>query len=211
MTYVGGSEYQLYDNRKIEWKESLKIVNPNEYYSEVHHPCIVAGCYRKSFIENRPFRENVCYEDCDWKIATFASAQQIALLDFPFYVYIWNPDSTTHAISEKQYLDAFTANELCVKEYQNSNLSTELKSKILRKSRLFYIGSILKIRDFDIWTAVRLLKLKSKNLSQYYTRDKDILPLHKQCLLWCSIHTPTLTALSIRTAVKLKRILCKLK
>lgn len=166
---------------------------------------------QKNFIENKPFREKVCYEDCDWKITTFTSAIQIIVFDFPFYAYIWNPNSTTRLITEKQYLDAFTANECCVNEYEKSKLSSELKSRILRKSRLFYIESILKIRNFDVPTASKLLELKSERLLQYYVRDKHILPIHKKCLLWCSIRSPLFTACMIRAAVKFKRLLCRYK
>lgn len=92
---------------------SCKILTPEEYYSSEHHPCIWASVYKKSLIRNIKFRENVYYEDCDWKIHTYTHALNIGRINFNFYFYSINYNSTTHQTNIQVFRDNIKAHTMC--------------------------------------------------------------------------------------------------
>lgn len=147
------------DGLKIELRP--KFVNCEDYYLQEPHTCIWAAVYRKKHIEKIAFRENVFYEDSDWKIKAFISAKNILLVNFPFYGYYSNPDSTTSTRNPQTYKYAVIADSLSLDIWKGLKLSNVLKDKIHERQVKIYIRTILAIRDYHIKDGAELLKFLS--------------------------------------------------
>lgn len=107
------------------------------------------SAYRRIFLKNFKFRENVFFEDGDFRLKTILGASKIVKIDYPFYAYVNNEDSTIRSKKE----EVFFANVDCNKIIFNSIIihpNEKIKQAALRrlKSNVF---SWLKIsKDYPI-------------------------------------------------------------
>lgn len=165
------------------------------------------SAYRKSIIEKILFRENIFFEDGDWRVKVALSAQQMVVIDFPFYAYVNNPNSTCRGKNIEVFyanidcnllmLDLYSAHhDWCVRDYG----MRRIKANIL---------SWLKIsRDFKISQSVAVLR--------YGIRTELFNPIHYTFSIWertlfnAMKYMPFLTIASIKTAVITRRHLRKL-
>ncbi len=69
------------------------------------------SCYKKEFLLDSELRfaEGVCFEDLDWRMRCVAMADRIAVIDFLFYGYRNNPQSTTLVHNGKLLKDNLAA------------------------------------------------------------------------------------------------------
>lgn len=188
-------------------KHELKIISPDEYYSSIHHPCIVTSVYRKSLIDNILFREHVYYEDTDWKIRVYTHAQRIGITNYTFYNYCENIESTTHVKSANLFRDALTANILCRKAYMDSPLSNSLKNKILKSGAKHYINLLLDLRNYKWGDAKNLIRdlidtPPIKNHEFSYSLKEEV-------IIGIAQHLPYLFLCGLFNATKLKRFMKK--
>jgi len=197
------------NNRSVDTESALpisgeiEIVDSTGYYSGIHHPCIWASVYKRTFIENIPFRENVFYEDCDWKIRTYLAATKIGLISFPFYAYFNNEHSTTRIVSEKLFIDGVEMGYIGWNLWEKSALPAELKERILSGISTQYINTVLGIRNYSLKSGVKLLRYVAN--SQYNKYIVDKLNVKAKFVYWSLIYIPVLLALSIKAATDVKR------
>lgn len=64
-----------YSNADTSCNLQPEKTDSKNYYLNEPHTCIWAAAYRRNLIKDIKFRENVFYEDSDWKIRTFLSAK----------------------------------------------------------------------------------------------------------------------------------------
>lgn len=201
------------DSRDFQDKEifnapDYQIVNPSEYYTEKHHPCIVTSVYKKSLVEAIPFREKVFYEDTDWKIKAYTSANRIGLLDYCFYVYYENAQSTVRKKSLNLFFDAWEANILCRQVYRNSSLDDDVKQKKLQVLSISVVRSIIAVRDYSISDGIKILK--SYRNSYYYHDIRKNIPICSGIFFDILLRIPILLTLIVKVAIGLKRIFAQL-
>ncbi len=69
------------------------------------------SCYKKEYLLDHElwFAEGVCFEDTDWRLRCVAMADRIAMVDFLFYGYRYNPQSTTTVYNGKLLKDNIAA------------------------------------------------------------------------------------------------------
>lgn len=209
--YQTSSEYT--SNNRVSGpsveQANVRRVSPSEYYSNNPHPCIVTAAFRKGLVSDIKFRENVFYEDTDWKIKAYTTARKIVTFDFPFYVYFQNTNSTTTSKSVNAFEDAILANVICRQSWQASGLPADQINRILSNGKKDYLRSILGIRNYPFADGKRLLRILKNSGSR-----NDFLGgmnLAERFLSGTSELFPWLTTCIIHAATAFKRLLCKLK
>lgn len=154
-----------------------KIVAPQEYYNLNPHPCIWASVYKKDYITKFRFREKVFFEDADWKIKVYTNTTKILLIDFPFYAYYNDQNSTTRGNNPQAYFDQIIANDSCHKEWLNSGLSSDFKENVLKSFHIIYVNMIKKINNYPFNSRIDLLRKlhssESFNHSKKYFNKKE--------------------------------------
>lgn len=171
-------------DKNIETNMKCNILCPEEYYTSPHHPCIWASAYKKTYIENIKFRENVAYEDCDWKIVVYANATKIGIINFPFYFYTLNLESTTHKLVPKTFRDLVCSQQYCRRAYDQSLLSDTLKTRLTKDGHI--VKSLLSLRNYSYKDGQKLLN--ELKIADYLESVKS----------YCN----TIELLQIRTAIK---------
>ncbi len=188
---------------------SIKCYSGREYILKSGHytSCIWRSAYKKSYITKFRFRENVFFEDSDWRLNVMKSATKIVEIDFPFYAYVNNPSSTTRG----KNIDAFYANidsnlelQKIFSQCDDSELRQDGYSRI--KSNLF---SWFKIStDYNLKDSMAVIK---------YALSTSLFDGHNYVLSFNEIiafnslkHFPFLTLSVVKNAVYLKRLLHKL-
>lgn len=197
------------DSRDFQDKEifndlGYQTVSPSGYYTTKHHPCIWTSVYKKKLIETIPFREKVFYEDSDWKIKAYTSANRIGLLDYRFYVYYENVQSTVRKKSLNLFFDALEANILCRQAYRNSLLDDDVKQKKLLVSSTSVVRSIIAVRDYSVSDGIKILKAY-RNSYYYHDIRKDI-PIYSGIFFDILLRIPILLTLTVKAAIGFKRI-----
>ena len=87
---------------------AFQTVDSRQYFmSEKFTYEVWSICYKKEFLDkiNIHFVENMFYEDTKWTTEIMYKGERILLIDFPFYGYYNNPNSTTRSKSIQPFLD----------------------------------------------------------------------------------------------------------
>ena len=80
------------------------------FLSEDFSVSVCNKLYRRSLLENLPFRRGVYHEDEFWTYRVFSRAQRVCRLNYTGYFYYQRPGSIVHTSpSEKRLRDAFDA------------------------------------------------------------------------------------------------------
>lgn len=94
-----------YDYRLSEGRECFLRFLTNEFFVSVCNKL-----YRRSLLENQPFRRGVYHEDEFWTYRIFSRAQRACRLRYTGYYYYQRQGSIVHTTpSQKRLTDAFTA------------------------------------------------------------------------------------------------------
>lgn len=185
--------------------EQLQISahNPFDYYQNNSHPCIWSAAYSHKHIANILFRENVAYEDTDWKIRVFTSARKIITFNFPFYAYYNNSESTTNVKNLKVYEDAINADIVCRNEWRISGLPERFIKEKLASGKKYYIKKILDIRHYSINDGCHLLGILNKSgYRMLILKDLNAIEYLLSCFV---VHAPKLTSTAIQLLARFKR------
>jgi glycosyltransferase involved in cell wall biosynthesis len=165
-------------SRKIDSPCNIvRLLSRDDYFSLYdRHPYIWLDCYSRTIFEGIRFRENVAFEDGDWKAKVFFNARNILMIEFDYYCYYNNPTSTIR----KGNIDVFYANidvnnELL--EFYLANLQgNPLKSSLNKLKRNIF--SYLKIsKEYSIQESANVLRYASNtplmNTSLYRLNSKE--------------------------------------
>lgn len=163
--------------------------------------------YRKSFIEKIPFRENVFFEDGDWRVKVALSVQKIVAVDFPFYSYVNNPNSTCRG----KNIETFYANIDCssiVFHIWESHCDRRVREYGMRRIK-YSILSWLKIsRDFSITQSAAVIRHATR--TELFNPRHYTFTVFEKALFNAMKYMPFITVASIKAAVLARRKLRKL-
>jgi glycosyltransferase involved in cell wall biosynthesis len=120
---------------------------------------IVMGAYKRELIENNKiyFRENVTSEDSDWNCKTLVYTNKIAIIDFPFYVYVTNMLSTTHTYKLSTLTNGIDCDSIILRFFnETKRVSNLFKYKWAKKqSKDIFNCFIMKTRHYPIRLSIR--------------------------------------------------------
>lgn len=171
---------------------------------------VYLGCYKKSFLEKvkYPFRKIHGYEDTDWTFIVNLKANNVILIDFPFYSYFYNLKSTSASprlSSFIGYIDSLNAMMRIIKTEKMSHRVRDAACALTRNKMLNPMAGILKYsRNFKISDSVNILKqldfsLINSEIRPYCTRQERFI------LYWLVSHSISLVSLiKFMTFVKRK-------
>lgn len=108
------------------------------------------ACYKKSFIEEIPFREHVFFEDGDWRLKVMLKPTNVIAIDFPFYAYVNNPDSTIRKPKVEVFNANIRSNEIILKIIQDEVINPELSAEWLNRLKRNVFSYIKISKDFPI-------------------------------------------------------------
>lgn len=163
--------------------------------------------YKKDYISGFRFRENVFFEDSDWRLNVIKSAKRIVEMDFPFYAYVNNQSSTIRGKNIEVFYANVDSNILLLEIFSNSE-DEELKrygySRI--KSNIFSWFKISK--DFDIKDSVAVIKYAAS--TDLFDESNYQLSLKEKVMFNSLKYIPFLTLSAVKSAVLLRRQLRKM-
>lgn len=175
--------------------------------SGIYSSYIVRSAYRKSFIENIPFREKVFFEDGDWRVKIALSAQQTVVIDYPFYCYVNNPNSTCRGKNIETFYANIDCNALMLDLYSSQSDKRVCDYGMRRiKSNIL---SWLKIsRDFKISQSTAVIRHATR--TELFNPKHYTFSIFEKTLFNAMKYLPFLTVASIKGAVLIRRKLRKL-
>lgn len=105
LTPAPASAQTSHDYQLFVGKECFLRFLTNDFFVSVCNKL-----YRRSLLENQPFRKGVYHEDEFWTYRIFSRAQKICRLSYTGYYYYQRPGSIVHTKpSQKRLTDAFDA------------------------------------------------------------------------------------------------------
>lgn len=165
------------------------------------------SAYRKTLVDRHQFCENVFFEDGDWRHRCIADANKVIEIDFPFYAYVNNPESTCR----KGNLEVFFANIDCNLRMLNFylNLSDMRVRQIGLTTIKTNIFSWFKAsKNYGIFQSAKVLRYAVK--TQLFARNQYLLTT-KEAILFNSLKYLTLpTIAAVKIGVLARRRLRKL-
>lgn len=193
----------------------ITIGNRIEYYdSEGYllsdYYCIELwkGCYNRKFLldNNLYFRENVVFEDTDWSFKMCVKAKSVAIIDFPFYCYRNNPNSTTQTMSLSSRIQNI---EAIIELYDFIKgdtflISDEVKKKFLHRIGCSVKGSFIKSYKYRISETRRVIssipdRLYSKEITRLFSN-------YDRLIFFIEYHFPLISIVTLRMMFKIKEI-----
>lgn len=132
-SFVNINEDAEVQPRKHDFGGKTEIYSRDQYLKLSDFSYSVAiSIYKTSIIEEEFFRENVAFEDSDWSISSIwrvGRAGKIGRINWPYYGYRSNPDSTTRKPRLNTYYDNVKGILSIVKllgSYEDMDYSTRL-------------------------------------------------------------------------------------
>lgn len=119
----------------IECK-NLNIISSIKYLNSDYSTYLIwNGCWNKKFLDenNIRFREHVAYEDTDFGIKAGLYSAQIGCIEYPFYGYRYNPESTTNKPKVKTFQDNLASVYACFDLIKSNEISELEKSSVLAR------------------------------------------------------------------------------
>ena len=185
----------------------LKITSGIEYLcSDNYLVNIWDGCYNKNFIQKHSllFRENAVFEDSDWTLKVVLKSEKILLINYPFYAYRINTNSTTNGYSYAALRDNITSAFIIEKIIKENELS-ENAIIVCRNFILMSIMTFVKIsRNYSNKDAIeQLSRLKGKNIIDQHNYRLSYI---QKGILYLLNHNVPLLVWLVKVATKGKRI-----
>lgn len=199
---------------KIPLKGEIEYCDSNEYLLSDYY-CIELwkGCYNHKFLldNNLYFRENVVFEDTDWSFKMCVKANSVALIDFPFYSYRNNPNSTTQTLplsSRIQNIEAIIELYDFIKENETL-ISDGVKKKFMHRIGDSVKGSFIKSYKYRISETKRVIssipeKLYSHEITYGFSKLDRL-------IFFIEHYFPLIGLSVLRTLYVLKRFSIKYK
>lgn len=197
--------------RNFEKKHLAKTFNPikangRDYF--MNNPFsyeVVSGIYQKKLLteNNIRFVEGMMYEDTAWNTTLMYHAEKIVLIDFPFYGYYVNPNSTTRRHYD---IAPFHDNALSCIEVRKA-LTHFNDNKFVTKGYNRIKGTLLSLirqsRNYPIRQSTEIIRqLKREHLIETHLYS---LSLKEKYLLLSMKYIPTLLFAAIRLLKLMKR------
>ncbi len=190
-------------------EEEVAYHTPYDYYrAGLYEGYIWKGCYRKGYIEKYQFRENVFFEDGDWKHSVILGSSRIGVIDYPFYGYFNNMKSTIR----QPKIEVFYANvDSNVLIYQMSNrldMPEDVKA-IFRVQLLGNLFSYIKIsKEYPVLQSLKVFKYLAA--TPLISSSNFMMNTKQRILLQAMHYTPLLLISSVKAAVLLRRQIRKI-
>lgn len=182
----------------------------NEEYllSDFYSIEVVKACYNRSVIMNNNlfFRENVAFEDTDWSFMMCLKATSVALIDFPFYGYRNNPNSTTNALSVSTRIHNVKA-LVALYDFIKRNdifITDPVKRKFFRRIGSSVKGCMMKSYIYNIYETITVVD--SIPMKLYNKEIKQEFPLHDRLLLTIERYLPIFVILILRMLYLIKSL-----
>jgi glycosyltransferase involved in cell wall biosynthesis len=149
-----------YGNYNNDIAQTLKTFDSSSFICAKEFDAYVPfTCYRRDFIADISFREHCYFEDGDYRLRTIIKANQIGVIDFPFYAYVNNPTSIIRLPKIEVFRDNIICNLKILEITDNSDLSKEAKAARYNRTKNNFYSYIRISRDYKIRDSVNVLKL----------------------------------------------------
>ena len=206
---IGYDEKPVLAGADVTQELRVRYVTGAELLQVSKDPCLCwLSCYRREYLLSSElwFAEGVYYEDPDWRLRCVAMADRIVIIDFLFYGYRSNPQSTTRVFSGKLLKDNL-AGSLRVLRWLDEHQG-ELKDSVVSGVKRYVYRDISKIkfnRNFTIhdnrvaFKLVEGLRITGVEAS-----------VRERILFLVMTHVPSLVYVPVRVACKINRWIRKL-
>lgn len=180
-------------------------LNPKSFFCEIW-----TSAYKRSLLVDNgiEFRENVWFEDSDWTIKVSWYAKKIALIDFPFYVYRLNPDSTTSQPRLQMFRDNITSTASIEDFIKEVEMSDDIRKTCYNRIKDSILLFIKLSRHYSIEESLRSLKLIRPCLLQ--KTDNYDLSFFERIQFGMLRNCPLFLTSVIRDLTLLKRLFVKI-
>ena len=168
---------------------------------------IVRSAYRKSFIDKIPFRENVFFEDGDWRVKVVLSAQKIIAIDFPFYSYVNNPNSTCRGKNIETFYTNVDCNAIMLHIYA-SHGDRRVRDYGMKRIKSNILSWLKISRDFSISQSTAVIRYAAR--TELFNSTHFTLSFIEKTLFDAMKYMPFFTIASIKGAVLTRRKFRKL-
>ena len=185
-----------------------KEINGKDYFTtDTFSYEIWSGIYRKDLLTEKDIRfvEGMMYEDTAWNTKLMRYAQNVVLIDFPFYGYYVNPISTTRGHCS---IAPFRDNARSCLEVRNV-LENCKDNGFVVKGYSRIKGTLLSLvrqsRNFPLRQSVEVMKWLKHN--QLLDTRLYNLSLKERVLFLTMKHAPTVLLATVKALTLLKRFL----
>lgn len=183
--------------------------HPYDYYrAGLYEGYIWIGCYKRSHIENNSFRENVFFEDGDWKHSVILGSSRIGMVDYPFYGYFNNMTSTIRQPKIEVFYANVDSNVMIYHMSERSEIPADVR-RIFRVQLLNNLFSYIKIsKEYSVIQSYKVFRYLAE--TPLINSSNFIMNIKQRALLTAMHHTPMLLVSSVKVAVLLRRQIRKL-
>jgi len=177
-----------------------------DYFLSDNYLCNVwMSCYKANFLRENDlyFREHVVYEDSDWGVKCAHNTSKVLIIDYPFYGYRLNPESTCQKTNIKSFKDNITSAfeiERLIGELSLSDEKTKVCRNLIKQSIFIFVKLT---RQYKYSDGVKCLsKLKGQPIINpaYYT-----LSCFERIIFFMINRMPRVLVLGVKTATMVKR------
>ncbi len=186
----------------------IEVFSGEEYYKSGYFESYVwRSAYRREYLKKFKFRENVFFEDGDFRVKVILGASKIVKIDYPFYAYVNNTDSTIRSSKEEVFFANVEANRIIL-EIILSHLDKDVKriGLVRLKTNVF---SWLKIsKDYPISVSRKVYQY-ARHMTMFEVQQYPLSKTEKWLMLAMK-HTPLAVVTGIKCGVLSRRIIRKI-
>lgn len=188
-----------YNNEFLE-ESGINYLSDSSFSYEIW-----SACYRRSFLLQNQiyFRENVVFEDSDWAIKAFYYARCIAIIQFPFYNYRLNLNSTTTTYREGTFIDNVSSIAAIDDFVQSVKMPDICKNAIYSKIKKSILSYIRISRNYQILTSVKCIRGIRRSLLKNTSYYKMSIINHMTFMLL--YYCPIIVVVPVRFLALIKR------
>lgn len=191
--------------------EKIRLLNGKDYVSSTDFFYnIWTGCYRSDFLIKNElyFRENVVFEDSDWPTNTYYQADNISLIDYPFYGYRINPNSTTNKYTLNLLIDDIKSNLEIEKVILMNNMDEIAKKACRQRIKTSILTIVKRTRHYKSNDSIMALTTIN-DTAIINPKNYDLKP-YERIVFWLLNNNIPLLVHSIKLITRTKRIVLKI-
>lgn len=188
---------------KIYHPESFEVLTGVNYFLSNYYSWYVwRSVYRKDYLSKFKFRENVFFEDGDYRIQTILNANKIIHVEYPFYAYVNNPESTIRSRNDEVFFANIDVNNLIMQIIlAHENFNVRNKGLNLIKSNV--LSFLKRSKDYPITTSCKVLE-HARKLNMLETSNYQLTTI-ETLLLFAMKYFPLIMVSTIKFGVLARR------